>query len=875
MAVLSIHSVLLGTSAEPVGVLSDLDVGVSADGSTVLYATSREGLSISAFDLDAVNTPLLDWQSLPGGLSPLGSYGLELIDFGSGLQAVTMAAAAGGLPAFTLEADGCLPTAITYLDDAGGSGEAVALAAVTSGDTQYVYAVGNGGDMLNRYVADPTQALAAEGGSPITLPGGASGITAMISGTIDDQAYLFAADGTGDRVGVYKVKTNGELKQIDEIGAAEGLGIDAPSALTMVELGGQSFLILAARGSSSLSVLLVAADGSLSATDHLVDDLTSRFQNVTALDAVMVDGRAYVTAGGADDGVSLFELLPGGRLRLLDSVEDGLTSSLQNISGLAMAAGKDGVEIYAGSATEAGATRITVDLDAGQVLKASAATSMVQGGSGDDLLSDSAGNDDLRGGGGDDVISGGQGADWLEGGAGADTFVLSADGQKDRIRDFNPNEDRLDLSFWPMLRSTAQLTVISLSDGAEIAFGNESLRIYSSSGDALSVTQVLNAITGGFLHFDVTWIGAEDDTLLGTDGDDILLGGSGDDTLTGEGGDDRLEGGAGDDDLSGGTGADELDGGDGADSLIGGDGDDTLRGDAGDDDLEGGGGADLLDGGDGADTLRGNGGRDKLFGRGGNDVLEGGDGDDGLIGGGGDDRLAGGDGNDKLSAGAGADLLTGGEGDDVLRGRSGADTMQGDDGNDRLYGNGGADWLEGGANEDVLDGGGGADTLKGGGGADLLSGQNGKDDLQGEGGADLLHGGAGDDTLDGGGGSDTLDGGGGADTLDGGGGDDALQGNGGPDHLEGGAGDDDLTGGQGADTFLFTEGQDVITDFQNDIDTIELDDALWGGGRTVEQVLDLARVTNGDLVFDFGDGNILRIIGVRNPDTLSDDLVIV
>ena len=64
-------------------------------------------------------------------------------------------------------------------------------------------------------------------------------------------------------------------------------------------------------------------------------------------------------------------------------------------------------------------------------------------------------------------------------------------------------------------------------------------------------------------------------------------------------------------------------------------------------------------------------------------------------------------------------------------------------------------------------------------------------------------------------------------------------------------------------------------DFQDNTDTIELDDALWGGGLRGYQVLDLARVIDGDLVFDFGDGNSLRVTGVTNPGILANDLVIV
>lgn len=70
-----------------------------------------------------------------------------------------------------------------------------------------------------------------------------------------------------------------------------------------------------------------------------------------------------------------------------------------------------------------------------------------------------AGNDTISGGGGNDIIGGGAGVDILIGGAGADTFVFAtgdssaAAGQHDRISDFTPGVDHIDLS--PMDAITA------------------------------------------------------------------------------------------------------------------------------------------------------------------------------------------------------------------------------------------------------------------------------------------------------------------------------------------------------------------------------------------------------------------------------------
>ncbi|TVV71380.1 M10 family metallopeptidase C-terminal domain-containing protein [Sphingomonas solaris] len=115
-----------------------------------------------------------------------------------------------------------------------------------------------------------------------------------------------------------------------------------------------------------------------------------------------------------------------------------------------------------------------------------------------------------------------------------------------------------------------------------------------------------------------------------------------------------------------------------------------------------------------------------------------------------------------------------------------------------------------------------AETLNGSGENDVIYGNNGKDVLNGLGGNDLL---------DGGNLNDTLNGGDGNDTLYGGDDDDILFGGNGNDILIGGVDKDVLTGGAGADMFRFltdrdsstlSSRRDIITDFQQGVDKIDL-----------------------------------------------------
>ncbi|MDO6732141.1 hypothetical protein Q4577_19070 [Marinovum sp. 2_MG-2023] len=337
-----------------------------------------------------------------------------------------------------------------------------------------------------------------------------------------------------------------------------------------------------------------------------------------------------------------------------------------------------------------------------------------------------------------------------------------------------------------------------------------------------------------------------------TTGPDDLIGTVGDDNVDLLNGADRFVGLEGDDTVLGRGGDDTINGNEGNDSLTGDGNNDSLSGEAGNDTLRGGVGEDTLLGGDGNDLAFGGGQADRIFGHGGNDTLNGNGGNDGIFGGNGLDVINGQDGNDILGGGGGSDTLRGGNGDDNigggtqndrLFGEGNNDTLRGEGGNDSLFGGNGNDLLQGQIGNDTLNGGNGSDTLRGGTGQDTLNGGNQNDRVFGEGGNDTVLGGEGNDTLGGGNGGDILRGQAGNDNLTGGAGNDTIH---------GGFGDDTMIGGQGADTFIFnaTDGNDVIRDFQDDIDSIQLGNNNFS-----------LSVNNGNAVLTFTSGSTLTIEG--------------
>jgi Ca2+-binding RTX toxin-like protein len=174
---------------------------------------------------------------------------------------------------------------------------------------------------------------------------------------------------------------------------------------------------------------------------------------------------------------------------------------------------------------------------------------------------------------------------------------------------------------------------------------------------------------------------------------------------------------------------------------------------------------------------------------------------------------------------------------------------------------------------------GGNDTITGTAAADVLDGFKGNDKISGGNGDDEISGGLGRDILRGGNNDDDVFGGDGNDLVYGDAGIDRLYGNAGRDKFYGGTGNDQLISNADGveDTFVFARNYDLdtIINYEEGIDTLALNDNIWGGGKTAAQVVaDYATVNAGGtmITFDFGGGDILRVkapTGVGGLDLVS------
>lgn len=880
--------------------------------------TSGSGASFRLNVVDYGNGATTKFSALAGAIGTVQGQD----DHVSGRTALVAATFSGSVLTTALNAvldSGAGASITAFLSFGAEFFDQVELVSVSAGADRYLFAAASDGAGFSVFTAPAGGGLIHLSDIADTAGAYAEGISAMAAVQIGTKSFIYVGSVTEDGVTGYEVGAGGAITEVAAIGTGQLIPTESVTDMAVTTVAGESYLVVASAETSSLTVFAIASDGKLMPVNHVVDDLGTRFQSASVMDVVSTGGRTYVVVAGADDGLTLLTLLPGGQLLHVQTLSDTAAMSLAHVSAIKIVPMGNELQVFVTSGLEAGMTLLRVDLSNEGVTLTGAGPTLT-GTAKDDILVQLSGDATLSGGAGADILRDGTGSDHLLGGSGADTFVLIEDGVDDVIMDFEWGKDRIDLSCWSYLRNVDELVVTPTATGATIRYGQEFLTILTSDGRSLLAQDFTTAGLLNITRFPVAsgapqkvchgTTGAE--TLVGTAEDELFVGLEGDDVFVGGGGDDQFDGGLGFDlvDFTGTGSALSIDfsfvyytGGPtprfrSIEGILGTSADDTIRLDGAANLLDGKDGNDLLDGRSGDDTIRGGSGADTLIGQDGNDSLDGGDGDDLLSGGDGNDTLMGGLGQDTLHGDSGSDWVSyashvfpaGGPGVTVklgagtavdgfgvtdeldsienARGSAASDTLIGTRDDNRLEGLAGNDTLRGARGDDLLDGGGGDDRLVGDRGADTLAGGAGNDRLHGKKAGDVVYGGDGDDYISGATGKDRLYGG--AD-------DDVVRGGAGNDRLEGGQGNDTLVGGGGADVFVFaqmTPGEiDLITDFRDGADMIQLAGIAGGSQAARFAALDLSKVPGG-VAIEY-DGHVIILDGVGIKDVDKGDFIFV
>ncbi|WP_371223642.1 calcium-binding protein [Roseovarius sp. 2305UL8-3] len=874
-----LRTTLMGQGAVTVGDpdllvgLTDLEIGF-VDGAPVLYAAGRGGSTLSRFALGNGDDPasLQDSWTIPTQFLQLEDTEIALVTGPGGTTNVLLAGLSDDDLQGQVETGSGLNGSVTF--DAGGFDLGQISAIAMSGDGTSAMITLRGGGLAQLE-------FGSNGQVSVSVPTGLGELAGQTANavswvTVNSIDYAVVTYAGSDQIALLRAGGNGQFAHVDTASPEDGAWVDSPSAVvTLTGPDGMAYVIMAASGSSSLTVLVIEGN-TLVPVDHMIDTLDTRFDDVSHLSVMEIAGQPYVVAAGSDQGLTVFTLLPGGQLLEVATLAASLETPLNGISAIEVVVTGDMARIFVAMQGPPYLVEFSFDLEnAGVTQTGDAGADIFSGTAGDDVISGGAGADTLSGGVGNDVITDGAGLDLLSGDAGADTFIFAEDGAVDRILDFQRGIDTILLTAPLPGLGVEDILLISRSWGAEIRIGTEVLHVYTADGSPLTwadfedgglglnpniSTDLDDYIddspdtgpeTGGDLDptlfypkpsFEVQMrpepviVATGGNAQMGSPQNDNLIGGSSTDEIVGQGGNDLIEGNGNNDVLIGAGGFD---------TILGGVGDDTISGGNNADFLEGGTGHDVITGGDGFDVIYGGVGDDQIWGGGSPDRIFGGDGDDwisaGFSFGFTVDGVEGGAGNDTILGEQGFDLLIGGSGDDVIDGGHQADNLFGDEGNDTLYGNLGFD------------------RLFGGDGDDLLYGGEGPDSHFGQGGNDQMWGGTGDDRFFGGSGNDY---------IVGEEGDDILGGNSGFDTLIGGAGDDILYGDFNADRFVFADGHghDRVIGFDANNILEVLDISGLSTFYVTSDVLAQTEQVGLDVVITTGVDSSITLVGVDLAD---------
>ncbi len=465
--------------------ITDLEVGAFQGGLRLYSASAADG-GLTVFDLVTLQPASLAGQV--DATAATGSHGAADIDLTLVGDAPVLAIAGRYDDAFALAQLGPDGAFLGFGGPPAGTstGALTEIETVVFGASTYVIAGRDSASGLQVF-----QLSAGYGFRQVAALADTSGLMAntgaMVTFNTGSGHLVLTASSIGQSITSLTIDATGALSVLHSYDSMKRFGIYQPTQLETAEVGGADFLVVGAAGSGNLALFEIMADGALVARDVEWDSLDTRFQGVTALETLEYRGRAFVFAGGRDGGLSLFEIGPNGTLWFLANLVDTSATTLASVSAIEAVEVGGEIQLFVASATETGISQFTLDLGAlGNFVAPSGPASTAVGTPGDDLLFGTDARDTLRGMAGNDRIVDGAGLDMIHGGAGADVFVFVRDGSYDRVADYQPGLDRIDLTAFERVHSIASLEIDSTVYGARITVGSEAILLVTTDGSSLS-----------------------------------------------------------------------------------------------------------------------------------------------------------------------------------------------------------------------------------------------------------------------------------------------------------------------------------------------------------------------------------------------------
>ena len=701
-----------------------------------------------------------------------------------------------------------------------------------AGSDTYVYASGDGNDLINQAFNNGTDTLQFTNIN-------ASGIT-LAAAQNDYDDLVITITTTGQTIRVNEQFYTGLNYSIEQIVFADGTTWDLATigaATSFVGTTGndtiwgntQNNTLIGGLGNDTLDGG-AGSDTYVYASGDGNDLINQAFNNGTdTLQFTNINASGITLAAAQDDYDDLVITITttGQTIRVNEQFYTGLNYSIEQI-------------VFADGTTWDQST--IAAMTQGQTLIGGAGNDALNGTVLADILYGLGGNDTLNGGAGDDILIGGTGNDTINSSTGSDTFVFASGDGNDFINEESGSTVEIDV---------LRLTNLNPSDVLLTRVGVDLMVDVLPTGERIEVDEHFWSTSSNYGIEKFEFADGTNWDRAKVNSEAWYRGTAGADTLTGSSWNDTFRGGGGNDTINSSTGSDTF-------VFSSGDGNDFINEES----------ASTVE----IDVLR-------LTNLNTSDILLTHIGTDLMV-----DVLATGERIEvdehfwSTSSNYGIEKIEFADGtswdrakinsETWYRGTSNADTLTGSNFDDHIDGKGGNDIINGGSGNDFLDGGIGADTMSGSTGDDIYvvgeagdavteASSQGTDEVRttlasytlGNNVENLRYTGSGAFTGTG----NTLN-----NQLLGGLGDDTLNGGAGNDTLDGGAGNDALFGGAGNDVYWFDrgDGQDIIAN--QDADSLTTDRLQFGDVNTPDDLW-LGQAGNDLIVSILGSSDRIRL----------------
>ncbi|WP_421791604.1 Ig-like domain-containing protein [Hyphobacterium sp.] len=244
-----------------------------------------------------------------------------------------------GLSVFSVAANGTL-TNVQNINDNGflelnGARE---VSFVEIGGTTFLYATGAIDDGVSIFSMAANGTLTNVSNVPDTDSIALNGAAGVAAGLIDGSPFVYVTGNSDNGISGFSAAANGILTNIQTLKDNSNITLDQVYDLAVAEVGGNDYLFTAANNDDAVSVLSIAADGSLAQVANAVDDATLEINGVRSVATANVGGADFLFAAGyLDDGVSVFSVAVNGALTNVFNVADDGTMNLQEARSLAIA----------------------------------------------------------------------------------------------------------------------------------------------------------------------------------------------------------------------------------------------------------------------------------------------------------------------------------------------------------------------------------------------------------------------------------------------------------------------------------------------------------------------------------------------------------